>query len=65
MIRLTAAFGDDRFVYTLTQDGAAILSSTSSADVAERMLQLGIADPLQLVQAAEEWGVVEIKEGEG
>jgi len=65
MIRLTAAFGDDRFVYTLTRHGAAILSSTSSADVAERMLQLGIIDPLQLIQAAEEWGVVEIKEAEG
>ena len=62
MFRLTAEFGDDRFVLTLSHNGAEIFTTTDPVEAAEWMLNLSIDDPLPLIEGARQWGVVEIHE---
>jgi hypothetical protein len=62
MLRLTATFDNDRFLYRLQRNSVEVLSGTDQVEVAERMVQLGVENPLRLIEAAQTWGVVEIRE---
>jgi hypothetical protein len=62
MLRLTATFDDNRFFYRLERNGAEVLSGTDPVELAEHMLKLGVENPLHLIEAAQTWGVVEIRE---
>lgn len=62
MHRLTALRSDNRVAFTLSRDGGRLLSTTDQIELAERMLQLGIENPLCLIDAARQWGLVEIRE---
>lgn len=62
MIRLTAEVAEDRYAFTLTRGDQVLFTSIDPIEAAERMLMLGIDNPLHLVDAARQWGVVEIKE---
>jgi hypothetical protein len=62
MILLTAAVSDHGFTYTLAREGQLLLTTGNRLDAAEFMLQLSIDNPLQLIQAAEQWGAVDVHE---
>jgi hypothetical protein len=62
MLRLTANPSDHGFVYTLAKSGALVVSTGNREGLADRMLQIGIEEPARLIEAAEKWGVVEIRE---
>jgi hypothetical protein len=63
MFRLTAEPADDRYAFTLSRGAQVLFTTIDPIEVAERMLALGIENPLHLVEAARQWGEVEIKEG--
>jgi hypothetical protein len=62
MIRLTAEPADDHYAFTLSRGDQVLITSIDPIEVAERMLAVGIENPLYLVEAARQWGVVEVKE---
>ncbi len=62
MIRLTAAVSDHGFTYTLVRDGHLVCTLGNRAEIAEQMAAIGIDGPGRLIEAAEQWGVVEIRE---
>ncbi len=62
MIRLDASASDHGFTFTLAREGALIFTTGNRAELAERMLALGIEKPGHLIEAAEHWGAVEIRE---
>jgi hypothetical protein len=62
MLRLTATFDEDRFLYRLERNGVEVLTGTDPVELAEHMLKLGVETPLHLMEAAQTWGVVEIRE---
>ena len=64
MIRLTADRIDEQFVFTLTRGEEHLFTTDDPIEAAERMLQLRIENPLYLIDAARQWGVVEIMEEE-
>ena len=64
MIRLTGIVSDRGFIYTLAHDGVLVLTTGSREEAEGQMVQLGIEHPLQLIEAAEHWSVVEIREEE-
>lgn len=62
MLRLTFMPSDFGYRFMLVRDGTTILNTADAIEVAERLLQLGIENPLHLIQAARQWGVVEIRQ---
>ena len=62
MFRLTAEFAGEHFTFKLFRDGAELSETIDPADAAEWMLRLGIENPLYLIDAARQWGEVEILE---
>ncbi len=62
MFRLTAEFAGEHFTFKLFRDGAELFETIDPVDAAEWMLRLGIENPLYLIDAARQWGVVEIRE---
>ncbi len=62
MICLSAAASDHGFTFTLARDGELLFTTGNPSDLAEHMIGLGIDDPLQLIEAAERWGKVDIHE---
>jgi hypothetical protein len=62
MIRLTASVSDHGSTFTLARDGVLIFTTGNRIDAAHRMLDIGISNPDYLIDAAEHWGVVEIRE---
>ena len=62
MIRLTARPYDDEFAFTISRDRHDLFTTIDPVRAAERMLELGIDNPLPLIDAARQWGVVEIWE---
>jgi hypothetical protein len=63
-VRVSARTSDHGFVYTLVKAGALVFTTGNRDELAERMASLGIEHPAQLIEAAEQWGVVELREGE-
>ena len=62
MFRLTAEYTDDHFDFVLHRDDAKVLVTGDPIDLALRMLYFGIDDPLRLIDAARQWGAVEIRD---
>jgi hypothetical protein len=62
MIRLTASASDHGFTFTLAREGTLVLTTGNRAEVATRLLALELSDPEPLIDAAEHWGIVEIRE---
>ncbi len=62
MFRLTAEFAGDHFTLKLFRDGAELFTTIDPNEAAEWMLNLGIDNPLQLIEGARQWGVVDIHE---
>lgn len=63
MIHLTASALNGDYTFTLTRgDDELLLISRDWTDVAERLLALGVDNPLPLIKAAEQWGAVDIRE---
>ena len=62
MIRLTAHLHGELFAFTVTRDDVGLFTTNDPVEAAERMLELGIGNPLHLIDAARQWGVVEIRE---
>ncbi len=62
--RLTAKASDHGFVYTLAKSGTLVVTTRDRNGVAGEMQRLGISQPAQLIDAAERWGLVEIREEE-
>ena len=62
MIRLTATISDHGSTFTLARDGILIFTTGNRIDAAHRMLDVGIDHPDHLIDAAEQWGVVELRE---
>jgi hypothetical protein len=62
VFRLVALRSDDRFAFILSREGSELFRCTDPVDMAERMLQHGIENPLHLIEAAKQWGTVEIRE---
>jgi hypothetical protein len=46
----------------LVKAGALVLTTGDRDALADRMLELGVEEPGQLLEAAERWGLVEIRE---
>ena len=61
MFRLTAEFAGEHFTLKLFRDGAELFTTTDPIEAAEWMLNLGIENPLHLIDNARQWGVVEIR----
>ena len=62
MFRLTAEFAGENFTLKLFSDGAELFTTIDPVEAAEWMLRLGIENPLHLIDAARQWGVVEIRD---
>ena len=62
MIRLTASPSDHGFIFPLAGDGALILTTGNRQEAADQKLSMDIEVSDQLLEAAEHWGVVEIRE---
>jgi hypothetical protein len=58
MIRLTAEAAEDRYAFTLSQALRSFSRRLTPLRSLKRMLELGIENPLHLVEAARQWGVV-------
>ena len=62
MIRLTATVSNRGSTFALARDGILVFTTGNRIDAAHRMLDIGIDYPDHLIDAAEQWGVVEIRE---
>jgi hypothetical protein len=62
MIRLSASASDHGFTFTLAREGALILTTADRNEVAAQLLALEVGAPGPLIDAAEHWGIVEVRE---
>ncbi len=62
MIRIDAIPSGNVTEFEVRRDGELVLTTMNAIEVAQHLLDMGIEDPMALVNGAIRWGAVEIRE---
>ncbi len=62
MIRIDAIPAGNFTAFEIRRDGELVLATMDAIEAAQRLLEMGIEDPMALVKGAVRWGAVEIRE---
>src|SRR5215210_918380 len=62
MIRIDAIPSGNMTAFEIRRDGELVLATMDAIEAAQRLLDMGVADPIALVKGAVRWGAVEIRD---
>ncbi len=62
MIRIDAIPSGDFTAFEIRRHGELVLATMDAIEAAQRLLDMGVEDPMALVKGAVRWGAVEIRD---